>query len=61
MNPNGLISWAAAFAPSVWIVGCMQNYIFDYLIKELEPDEVQVWPPKIGEILYIFRVEELFV
>jgi hypothetical protein len=60
LNPDGLISLAAAFAPSVWTAGCMQNHIFDYLIEEIEPDEVQVWPPKIGEILHIFQVEESF-
>ena len=61
LNPNKLISQAAAFIPSIQTAGCIQNYIFDYLIKELKPNKVQVWPLKIGEILYIFKVEELFV
>lgn len=38
----------------------MQSHIFDHLIEEMEPEEAQVWPSKIGEILYVFRVEESF-
>lgn len=60
LNPDGVISWAAALAPSVWSASCMQSYIFDYLIEEMEPEEAQVWPSKIGEILHVFRVEESF-
>jgi hypothetical protein len=60
LNPDGVISWAAGLAPSVWTASCMQNHIFDYLIEEMEPEEAQVWPPKIGEILHVFRVEESF-
>ena len=61
LNPNRLIFWAAAFIPFIWTAGCMQNHIFNYLIKELEPDKVQVWPLKIKEILYIFRVKKSFI
>jgi hypothetical protein len=60
LNPDGVISWGAALAPSIWTASCMQNHIFDYLIEEIEPEEVQMWPPKIGEILHVFEVEESF-
>jgi hypothetical protein len=58
LNPDGVISWAAALAPSVWTAGCMQNHIFDYLIEEIEPEEVQAWPTKMKEVLHIFGVEK---
>lgn len=31
---------------------------FDYLVDNIEPEEVQAWPIKVGEILRAFAVEE---
>lgn len=58
LNPDGLLSWATAMAPSIWTAGCMQNDIFDYLIEEIEPENAQLWPLKIADILHVFGTEE---
>jgi hypothetical protein len=57
LSPDGLVSWAAALAPSVWTASSMQNLVFDYLLGIIEPDDVQRWPPKMMEILHVFGVE----
>lgn len=58
LSPHGIISWAAAFPPTVWTGGFMPDHAFDYLIENVEPEEVQAWPMKIGEILRAFAAEE---
>lgn len=37
----------------------MPDHAFDYLIENVEPEEVPAWPTKIGEILRAFAAEEL--
>ena len=58
LSPHGIISWAAAFPPTVWTGGFMPDHAFDYLIENVEPGEFQAWPTKIGEILRAFAAEE---
>lgn len=58
LSHHGIISWAAAFPPTVWTGGFMPEHAFDYLIKNVEPKEFQAWPVKIGEILRAFAAEE---
>jgi len=60
LNPDGVISLAAGVAPHVWSTANMKAHAFEYLIDEIEPEEAQVWPPKIREILHVFREEEAF-
>ena len=55
LSPHGIISWAAAFPPTVWTGGFMP---FDYLIENVEPEEFQAWPMKVEEILRAFAAEE---
>ncbi|MCJ1344894.1 hypothetical protein MMC31_003099 [Peltigera leucophlebia] len=56
LSHHGIISWAAAFPPTVWTG--MPEHAFDYLIENVEPKELQAWPEKIGEILHAFAEEE---
>ena len=58
LSPHGIISWAAAFPPTVWTGGLMPDHAFDYLVENVEPEEVQAWPIKVGEILRAFAAEE---
>lgn len=58
LSPHGIISWAAAFPPTVWTGGFMPDHAFDYLIENVEPNEVQAWPMKVGETLRAFAAEE---
>jgi len=56
LNPDGVISWAAAMAPYIW-AGSMHNHIFEHLLGEIEPTNVQSWPSKIQEVLDAFGHE----
>jgi hypothetical protein len=58
LNPDGLISWAAAFMPTLWIANQMSGGLCDYLLENIEPDEAQVWPPEIHNILDQLGAEE---
>ena len=39
LSPSGVISWAIAFAPSLWAGGSMATDIFTCLLDEIEPDQ----------------------
>jgi hypothetical protein len=51
LSPDGLISWAAAFIPTTWIANQMSGGLCDYLLEHIEPDEAQIWPSEIHNIL----------
>ena len=58
LSPHAIISWAAAFPSSIWAAGFMPDHAFDYLIENVEPEEIPAWPTKIGETLHAFAAEE---
>ncbi|MCJ1479234.1 hypothetical protein MMC13_007919 [Lambiella insularis] len=57
LTPGGILSWAAAFPPTDWTAGFMNDRAFDYLVDEIEPKEERVWPVKLREILQTFGAE----
>ena len=58
LSPDGLISWAAAFVPTTWVANQMSGVLCDYLLEHIEPDEAQVWPLEIHNILDQLGAEE---
>ena len=58
LSPDGLISWAAAFMPTTWIANQMSGGLYDYLLENIEPDEAQVWPSEIHNIVDSLGAEE---
>jgi hypothetical protein len=38
LSPDGLISWAVAFMPTVWTANMMSKDTFDYVFDHIEPD-----------------------
>jgi hypothetical protein len=51
LSPDGLISWAVAFAPSLWTANLMSNKTFDCVEELIEPQCPVVWPSEIYDIL----------
>ncbi|PSN59050.1 hypothetical protein BS50DRAFT_509234 [Corynespora cassiicola Philippines] len=58
LSPDGIISWAIAFAPTLWAGGSMASDVFTCLLHDIEPELVQPWPPKIRETLQLLREDE---
>jgi hypothetical protein len=58
LSPDGLISWAVAFKPTIWTANLMSKDTFDYVFDHIEPDDCQVWPPDIYHILSGLGTEE---
>ncbi|PVH92396.1 hypothetical protein DM02DRAFT_278269 [Periconia macrospinosa] len=58
LGPDGIISWAIAFPPTLWAGGSMASDIFTCLHNDIEPDLVQTWPPVINEMLRLLREDE---
>jgi len=51
LSRDGLLSWAVAFAPSIWMANTMSNNTFDYLEEHIEPEHPLEWPSEIYDIL----------
>jgi hypothetical protein len=58
LSPDGVISWAVAFAPTLWAGGSMASDVFTCLLDDIEPELVQTWPPTIRETLHLLREDE---
>ena len=58
LSPDGVISWALAYAPTVWAGGSMPSDLFDCLVDDIEPELVQTWPAVITDTLYKLRKDE---
>jgi hypothetical protein len=58
LSPDGLISWAVAFAPSIRIANLMSNNTFDYVVEHIEPEDPLVWPSEISGVLSALGDEE---
>jgi len=58
LSPDGVVSWAIAFAPSLWAGGMMASDVFNCLLGDIEPEMAQTWPPIIRDTLYTLRKEE---
>jgi hypothetical protein len=58
LSPDGLISWAMAFPPTVWAGGSMASDVFTCLLEDIEPELVQTWPPVIRDTLNILMEDE---
>lgn len=43
LSPNAVISWAAAFTPSLWTANLMSRNTFDHVIEYMEPEDAYVW------------------
>lgn len=58
LSPSGVISWAMAYAPSLWAGGSMSIEIFTCLLDDIEPDQRPPWPSIIGETLHMLLDDE---
>jgi hypothetical protein len=58
LSPDGLISWAVAFMPTIWTANLMSKDTFDYVFEHIEPEDYHVWPPDIYYILGGLGAEE---
>jgi hypothetical protein len=59
LSPDGVIAWAASYNPTSWAAGAVGKDIFECLIKDIEPDSIQNWPPFIHEIVQKLRTDEI--
>jgi hypothetical protein len=57
LNPDGVISWAAALSPSSWMAGCLPTYTFESLLESIEPSEAQAWPSRLLDVVNAFGQE----
>jgi hypothetical protein len=58
LSPNGLISWAVAFMPTLWTANMMSKVTFDYVLEHIQSNDYQLWPPDIYGILSGLGTEE---
>jgi hypothetical protein len=58
LSPDGVISWALAFAPTLWGGGSMSVDVFNCLLDDIEPELAQIWPPVIRDTLYLLMEDE---
>lgn len=58
LSPDGVISWAMAFAPTLWGGGSMSSDVFTCLLDDIEPELVQTWPPVIRDTLHMLMEDE---
>lgn len=59
LSPDGLISWAIAFPPSLWAGGSMATDIFECLLENIEPNYEPSWPPIVWETLRTLSADEV--
>ena len=58
LSSDGIISWAIAYAPTLWAGGSMSSDVFDCLVDDIEPELVQPWPTVIKETLHKLKEDE---
>jgi hypothetical protein len=58
LSPDGVISWALSFAPTLWAGGSMASDVFTCLLDDIEPELVQPWPSVIRETLHLLKEDE---
>lgn len=58
LSPDGIISWAIAFAPSLWAGGSMATDIFKCLLDDVEPDRRLSWPLVVRKTLHTLLEDE---
>ncbi|KFY65654.1 hypothetical protein V496_02423 [Pseudogymnoascus sp. VKM F-4515 (FW-2607)] len=58
LSPDGVISWAMAFAPTLWGGGSMSADVFTCLLDDIEPELVQSWPLVIRDTLHMIMEDE---
>jgi hypothetical protein len=58
LSPDGVISWAMAFQPSVWAGGAMASDTFTCLLNDIGPELIQPWPQIIRETLHKLRKDK---
>lgn len=58
LSPDGVISWAIAYAPTLWAGGSMPSDVFDCLVDDIEPEVVQTWPAVIQDTLHKLKEDE---
>ena len=58
LSPDGIVAWAISYTPTSWAAGSMGNDVFDCLIDDIEPNDIQAWPTAIRETLQRLRAHE---
>jgi hypothetical protein len=58
LSPDGIISWAISFAPTIWAGGSMSWDVFDCLIDSIESKLTQQWPSVVADTLHFLSHHE---
>lgn len=58
LSPDAVVSWAIAYAPTLWAGGSMASDVFDCLVDDIEPKLALTWPSVIKDTLYKLREDE---
>jgi hypothetical protein len=58
LSPDGVISWAIAYAPTLWAGGSISSDVFDCLVDDIEPEVTQTWPAVIQDTLHKLQEDE---
>lgn len=58
LNPDGVISWAIALAPTLWAGGSIASDLFTCILDSVEPELVTRWPPVIRDTLHLLMEDE---
>jgi len=58
LSPDGVVSWAFSYAPTLWAGGSMASDVFTCLLNNIEPELVQTWLPVIWETLHLLMEDE---
>ena len=57
LNIDGVISWAISYPPTMWAGGNMSSDVFDYLVKDIEPDGRRTYPQTLHDTLIRLKDE----
>ena len=58
LSSDGVVSWATAFAPTLWAGGSTGSDILTCLLDNIEPELRLSWPPVVQETLKLLLEDE---
>ncbi|RAQ70215.1 hypothetical protein AFCA_011034 [Aspergillus flavus] len=58
LTPDGTITWAAAFIPSVWDSNHLSKSTFDFVVEFLDSHHPRRWPAQVYEVLDTLAAEQ---
>jgi hypothetical protein len=55
LSADGILAWALSYTATEWGAGAMRNDVFDCLLEEIDPRNVEKWPASVCELLQKIR------